>query len=185
MPFLFIAKFRKMEASGNLYSVVWIEWGAVGAGKGAKQDCIILCLTGPEPWKRLEQLLGLLFRIAVEQTPLLPQHTTCANSTKQLSCPPSVPVRWCHWFPLFLWHWSERREIETLQSLSCSLSPTPPAFFHSVNLQKNKFWVIFNLFLMFFISRPCSSQLHGASSQEESKYFQMCKALFQVVVLSS
>lgn len=144
----------------------------------------MLCLTGPEPWKRLEQLLGLLFHITGEQPPFMPQHTTCANRANQLICPPSVPVRWCHWFPL-LWHWSERREIGTLQSLSCSSSLTPPAFFHSVNLQKNKFWVVFNFLLMFFVSWPHSSQLQGASSQEKSKYCQMRKALFQVVVFSS
>lgn len=76
-----------------------IQWGGVRIGRGAKQGCTIPSRPGPEPWKRLEQLLGPLSCITGGQA--LPCHDTAPmqtvpNSSAVLHL---FPLRCCHWFP--------------------------------------------------------------------------------------
>lgn len=165
---------RNWEKHWKFLFVLWIEWGGVRIGRGAKKGCIIPSLPGPEPWKRLEQLLGALSCIAGEQP--LPCHDIAPEQTVPNSS--AVP----HLFPLRCWRWFPTLPVTLKQIIGANKYRDPSgsvplffpkitcSFFH-VNLQKNFFGVIYNLLLIFLFSWPCSSQLQSPPSQDKSKYF--------------
>lgn len=145
-----------------------IQWGGVRIGRGAKQGCTIPSQPGPEPWKRLEQLLGPLSCITGGQA--LPCHDTAPmqmvpNSSAVLHL---FPLRCCHWFPTLPVALKQMLGAKKYRDPSGSVLLFVPNtncnFFLLCYLQKKKFWVTFNLLLTFFLSWPCSSQLQSPSS---------------------
>lgn len=163
---MLIAKLRKAEVSGNLSSVVWIEWSVVRAGRGAKQGAsssACLALKSGRGESSLWCHLTLL-----RSRPISGLSYLCKLLGRSALLNP-LPVRWCYCLLICLWHWGEQRNTGSLLSPSRSLSPAPSDYFFTLLICRkiNLEWSL--------ISSSCfapwlhSSQFQGASSKKISK----------------